>query len=188
MQGEVFSENKEFKKGYEVNFATASFGQGIEITPIQMVRAFCALSNGGKLVKPYVVERVISGDGKIEEKKSEIEKQVISSRTASTITAMLVSVVEKGTAKRAKIPGYYIAGKTGTAQVAFPALGIQKSGYSEKTIQTFVGYAPAFNPKFLILVKLNNPNVRTAEISAVLVFHDLAKYIIDYMQIPPDYE
>ena len=188
LQGEVFSENKEFKKGYEVNFATASFGQGIEITPIQMVRAFCALSNGGKLVKPYVVERVISGDGKIEEKKSEIEKQVISSRTASTITAMLVSVVEKGTAKRAKIPGYYIAGKTGTAQVAFPALGIQKSGYSEKTIQTFVGYAPAFNPKFLILVKLNNPNVRTAEISAVLVFHDLAKYIIDYMQIPPDYE
>jgi cell division protein FtsI/penicillin-binding protein 2 len=188
LQGEIFSENKEFKKGYEVNFATASFGQGIEVTPIQIVRAFCALANGGKLVKPYVVEKVIKSDGEVEKKDPEIGRQVISSKTASTITAMLISVVEKGTAKRAKIPGYYIAGKTGTAQVAFSALGIQKSGYSEKTIQTFVGYAPAFNPKFLILVKLDNPNVRTAEISAVPVFHDLAKYIFDYLQIPPDYE
>jgi cell division protein FtsI/penicillin-binding protein 2 len=65
---------------------------------------------------------------------------------------------------------------------------VAKAGYSDKTIQSFVGYAPAFDPKFLILVKLNNPATKTAEYSAVPIFRDLAKYIIDYYQIPPDYE
>jgi len=192
LQGEVVSGNKEFNEGRDISFATAAFGQGIEITPIQLVRAFSAFANGGKLIKPSVVEKIINWDGKEKETDSEEgtndAEQIISQNTAAQITSMLVNVVEKGTAKRAKIPGYYIAGKTGTAQVAYPALGIQKSGYSEQTIQTFVGFAPAFDPQFIALVKLNNPNVRTAEISAVPIFKDLAKYIIDYMQIPPDYE
>ena len=100
---------------------------------------------------------------------------------------MLVSVVKNGFAKRAQVPGYYIAGKTGTAQISYAALGENKKGYSEKTWQTFIGYAPAFNPKFLVLVKLDNPETKTAEYSAVPIFHDLAKYIIDYLEIPPDY-
>ncbi len=101
---------------------------------------------------------------------------------------MMVSVVENGYAQRTKIPGYYIAGKTGTAQIPWTAMGIQKSGYSEKTVQSFIGFAPAFNAQFLILVKLDNPNTKTAEYSAVPIFKELAKYIIDYWQIPPDYE
>ena len=176
---ESFSENKEFKKGYEINFATASFGQGIEMTPIQLARAYCAIANGGKLVKPYLVEI---------EKGSEIPPSIISSKTASQLTAMIVSVVENGFGKAAKIPGYYIAGKTGTAQISFSALEIDKPGYSEKTIQTFVGFFPAFSPQFLILIKLDNPKTKTAEYSATPIFHDLAEYIIHYYQIPPDYE
>lgn len=184
---EVFSENKEFKKGYEINFATCSFGQGIEITPIQLARAFCAIANGGKSVKPHLIDKKLE-DGKLIETQQEVPAQIISQKTASQLTAMLVSVVENGFGKAAKIPGYYIAGKTGTAQVSFSALGIDKPGYSEKTVQTFLGFAPAFDPEFLILVKLDNPKTKTAEYSAVPIFRDLAKYIINLWQIPPDYE
>jgi len=183
---ETYSENNKFKEGYEINFATAAFGQGIEMTPIQLIRAYSTIANGGKLVKPYLVDKVLK-DGKIVETKPEISEPIISSSTASQLTAMLISVVENGYAKSAKIPGYYIAGKTGTAQVPFSALGMEKSGYSEKTIQTFMGFAPAFNPQFLILIKLDNPKTKTAEYSAVPIFHDLAEYIIRYWQIPPDY-
>lgn len=185
---EIFSENKDFKKGYEINFATAAFGQGIEMTPIQLFRAFSAIANKGKLVKPYVVKTILS-DGEEKEIKPETpDLSIISSKTALELTKMLVNVVEKGYGKEAKIPGYYIAGKTGTAQVSFSALGINQPGYSDKTIQSFMGFFPAYNPRFQILVKLNNPTAKTAEYSAVPIFHELAKYIIDYWQIPPDYE
>ena len=101
---------------------------------------------------------------------------------------MLVSVVEAAYTKAAQIPGYYVAGKTGTAQISFSALGLDRQGYSTETWQSFIGFAPAFAPKFLILVKLNNPATKTAEYSAIPIFRELAKYIIDYYQIPPDYE
>jgi cell division protein FtsI/penicillin-binding protein 2 len=101
---------------------------------------------------------------------------------------MLVSVTENGFAKKAQVPGYYLAGKTGTAQVSYAALGENRSGYSDKTIQSFIGYAPAFQPRFLALVKLNNPQTKTAEYSAIPVFQELAKYILDYYEIPHDYE
>ncbi len=175
---EIYSENQEFKKGYEINFATASYGQGIEMTPMQLVRAYSVIANGGKLVTPYIV----GTEPKIE------DDLIISPKTSSQLTAMLVSVVENGFAKSAQIPGYYVAGKTGTAQISFAALEIAKSGYSEKTWQSFIGFAPAFNPQFLILIKLDNPKTDTAEYSAVPIFHELAKNIIDYYQIPPDYE
>ncbi len=175
---ELLPPNKEFKQGHKINFATAAFGQGIEVTPIQLVRAYCAIANGGNLVKPFVVET-----------QPELSNnKVISSQTASKVTAMMVSVVEAAYTRAAQIPGYYVAGKTGTAQVSYAALGIDKRGYSDKTWQSFIGFAPAFNPQFLILVKLNNPQTKTAEYSAVPIFRELAKYIIDYYQIPPDHE
>jgi len=188
LQGEVFSENAEFKKGYEINFATAAFGQGIEITPIQLVRAFSAIANGGKLMKPYLADKVFKNGKIVESSPAVVRDNVISSKTASELSAMMVSVVEKGSGKAAKIPGYYIAGKTGTAQVSFSALDINKKGYSDKTWQSFIGFAPAFNARFVILVKLDDPAAKTAEYSAVPIFKELAKYIIDYLEIPPDYE
>lgn len=184
---EVYSENSELKKGYNINFATVSFGQGIEITPVQLVRAFCAIANGGKLPKLYLVDKKIE-NGKEIETNPEFSEQIISEKTASQLAAMMTSVVENGYGTSAKIPGYYIGGKTGTAQVPFSALGINKSGYSDETIQSFIGFAPAFNPKFLILVKLDNPQSKTAEYSAVPIFRDLAEYIINLWQIQPDYD
>lgn len=187
LPGEVYSENKEFRKGYEINFATAAFGQGIEMTAMQMVKAFASLGNKGNLINPYIIES-IAKDGvvtPIEHKAN--DSTTISPKTASQITSMLVSVLEHGYSKSARVPGYYIAGKTGTAQISYSALGISKSGYSEKTYQSFIGYGPAFNPEFLVLVRLKDPQTKTAEYSAIPVFQDLAKYIIDYYQIPPDY-
>jgi cell division protein FtsI/penicillin-binding protein 2 len=189
LQSEVFSNNEELKKGYELNFVTAAFGQGVEMTPIQLVRAFSVIANGGKLIKPYLTDSIIKKNGESIDIQSEVQNpSVISQSTASKVTAMLVSVVENGFGKKAKVPGYYIAGKTGTAQASWSSLGISKAGYSDKTVQSFIGFAPAFDPKFLILVKLDNPKAKTAEYSAVPIFHDLAKYMVDYYQIPPDYE
>jgi cell division protein FtsI/penicillin-binding protein 2 len=184
---EIYSENKEFKKGYEINFANASFGQGIEMTLIQLLRAYSAILNNGRMVRPYIVEKIKKNEEVSETKPVIEDNAIISSKTASQLINMLVSVVKNGYAKTAQIPGYYVAGKTGTAQISYSALGISKRGYSEKTWQSFIGFAPAFNPQFVILVKLDNPQAKTAEYSAVPIFHDLAKYIIDYYQIPPDY-
>ncbi|MDP3900755.1 MAG: penicillin-binding protein 2 [bacterium] len=184
LPGEAFSENREFRKGYEINFVTAAFGQGIEMTPLQIARAFTALANNGVMTTPYVAE--LAGDRALG--PQEDPQRVISAKTASQITSMLVSVTEHGYAKSARVPGYYVAGKTGTAQISYSALGIPKAGYSEKTNQSFIGYAPAFNPRFLVLIKLQNPETNTAEYSAVPIFQNLAKYIIDYYEIPPDYE
>ena len=181
---ETYSRNEELKKGYEINFATASFGQGIEITPIQLVKAFSAIINGGDLIAPRIVAKI----GEEETGREVTRENVISDKTTSQLAAMLVSVIEKGYGKPARIQGYYMGGKTGTAQVSFAALGIDKIGYSEKTWQSFIGFAPAFNPQFVILVKIDNPQTKTAEFSAVPIFKELAKYIIDYYQIPPDYD
>ena len=188
LPGEVYSQNKELKKGYEINYATASFGQGIEITPMQLVRAFGGIANNGLMHTPYIVEDVKDTTGIPFERLDTQSARAISKRTSSQITSMLVSVTEDGFGKAARIPGYYVAGKTGTAQISNSALGIAKSGYSEETIQSFMGYLPAFNPKFLVLIKLHNPQTKTAEYSAVPAFKELASYIIDYYQIPPDYE
>lgn len=175
--GEIYSVNKELKKGYDINYATASFGQGIEITPMQLVRAYSALANGGRLITPY-----------LKAKEPLLSEPVIAEKTSSQLTAMLVSVTENGFAKSARVPGYYVAGKTGTAQISYSALGDKKSGYSDKTVQSFIGYAPAFQPRFLVLVTLNNPQTKTAEYSAIPVFQQLAKYILDYYEVPHDYE
>ena len=145
------------------------------------------IENKGVMEKPYVVEKIMK-EGAEYSTKPEFSLPVISSKTANLVTQMMVNVVEKGFSKRAKIPGYYLAGKTGTAQVPWSALGQNRSGYSDKTIQSFVGFAPAYDPKFLMLVKLDNPQAKTAEYSAMPLFRELAKYIIDYLEIPPDYE
>jgi cell division protein FtsI (penicillin-binding protein 3)/stage V sporulation protein D (sporulation-specific penicillin-binding protein) len=186
LAGEAYSFNQELKKGYDINFVTASFGQGIEITPIQLMRAYSALANKGIMVKPYLVEKRMGS--KEQKTQPEFSLPVVSPKTASQVTQMMVNVIENGFSKRAKIPGYYLAGKTGTAQVAWSALGVNKSGYSDKTVQSFMGFGPAYDPKFMILVKLNNPQTKTAEYSAMPLFRELAKYIIDYLEIPPDYE
>lgn len=194
LANETFSENKTFKKAYEdkiqIAFANASFGQGVAMTPLRITLAFACLANGGKLMKPFVVKEITSSDGKDKkETQPEVVRQVITKETSDDLKKMLIQVVEAGYGHLAKVPGYYIAGKTGTSQVPYSSLGINQAGYSDHTWQTFMGFAPANNPKFIALVKLDNPTItKTSEYSAVPIFHDLAKYIFDYWQIPPDYD
>lgn len=159
--------------------ATASFGQGIMATPLQMATAFSATVNGGKLMKPYVVEEVHYSDGRIEKKRPIEIRQVLSKQTSDLTSGMLVSVVEKHSTG-AKVPGYYVGGKTGTAQIA----GLK--GYTEETNHSFVGFAPAENPKFVILVKYEKPNRVWAESTALPVFADIAKFALEYYHIPPN--
>lgn len=184
LQGEVYSKNNQLINGPDINYATAAFGQGIDLTAMQIARGYCAIANGGKLVKPYIVDKIVNGDDEIDT-QPEISDPIVSPGTISQLTSMLISVVDKGFNGVAKIPGYYLAGKTGTAQVALPG----GKGYDPNTtIQSFVGYGPAFNPQFLILVKLDNPKVPKSALSAVPVFKQLAQYIINYWKIPPDYD
>src|SRR3989339_1089302 len=184
LQGEVASHNDILRNASDMNFATASFGQGIEMTPIQITAGFSAIANGGNLVKPYIVEKIINGRDEVRTEPN-LSSSIISQQTASSVTSMLINVVEQGFGSGAKIPGYYIAGKTGTAQVPLK----NGKGYEEdKTIQSFIGYAPAYNPQFLILIKLDNPKVPKSALSAVPVFKKLAQYIINYWEIPPDYD
>ncbi len=183
LQGEVSSKNEYLKHGSDFGFATASFGQGIEMTPIQLARSFCLFANGGRIVKPYIVDKIVHGQDEITT-KPEVSNQVVLEKTVSETVAMMTNVVERGFGNGAKIPGYYLAGKTGTAEVP---LKDKKGYYPDKTIQSFVGFGPALKPQFLILVKLDNPKVPKSSLSAVPIFKKLAKFIIDYWQIPPDY-
>lgn len=169
------------RKG-KVFAATASFGQGITTTPLQMIQAYAALGNGGKLMKPYIVSEIIRPDGAREITKPEIIRQPIKQQTSRLITAMMVNVVEQGHGKRAAVPGYYVAGKTGTAQVSDPRGGYLK----DETIGSFAGYAPADNPAFVMLVKIDRPRtVQYAESSAAPIFGELASFLLSYLQVPP---
>lgn len=172
------------EKKQKIYLATASFGQGITVTPIQMVNAVAAIANKGRLMKPYLVESFIDNN---EEKKigPKFVRQVISPATASTLTAMMISACENGWAKSARVKGYYVAGKTGTAQVPRK----DGKGYSEEVIHSFVGFAPASNPRFVALVKLDNPRKKNfADSTAAPTFSKIAEFILNYYNIPPDKE
>lgn len=165
-----------------VSFDTATFGQGITVTPIQLIQAFTAIANQGKMMKPYLVQSKIYPDGRVENTKSQEVGQVISDKTANTVAAMMVNVIESGHGKKAGVPGYYIAGKTGTAQVA------GKDGKYEENnnIGSFIGFGPVEDPKFLMLVRVNHPrSVNWAETTAAPAFGEIARFILNYYQVPP---
>ncbi len=166
----------------EVYAATASFGQGITVTPLQMVMSYAAIANGGKLMEPYVVEEMRHPDGTVETHMPKVIRQVLTQKTATTVGAMLVSVVEHGHGKRAGVPGYYIAGKTGTAQVA------GDGGYLKNvTNGSFAGFGPVGNPRFAMIVKLDNPKtVEWAESSAAPIFGQIADFLLEYYDVAPE--
>lgn len=170
------------KKWSNTQRATISFGQGISMTPLQLMTAYSALANGGKLMKPYIVAEVHTPDGKIDKTQSQEIKRVINTDTSDKLKDMLISVVDFGHGKKAGVPGYKVAGKTGTAQIPNPAGGY----YNDRHIGSFAGFAPAKDPKFVMLVRLDQPkNVTWAEESAAPVFGQMAKWLLDYYRISP---
>ncbi|NLO98454.1 MAG: PASTA domain-containing protein, partial [Peptococcaceae bacterium] len=138
-----------------LELATMSFGQANLVTPIQLLTAICAVANGGNLMQPYIVEKITDQDHRpIVTKNPKVERQVLSRTTSKTMTDILVEVVESGTGTSSKILGIKVAGKTGTAQKIDPQTG----GYSKTDFVTsFVGFAPADNPKIAVLVIVDSP-------------------------------
>jgi len=181
LPGEVSGDISNLYSGRKINFLTASFGQGIAVTPIQLVNAYSAIANGGKLMKPYVVEKIVKEGGREEITQPEIVAIPISDKTATKIKSMLVSVVDNGFDK-ARINGYDVAGKTGTAQIPDG-----KGGYlDDKYIHDFVGFAPAFDPKFVILIKIDKPKgITFAADSLSPTFREITQFLLNYYNIPP---
>ena len=169
--------------GRKINFLTASFGQGIAVSPLQLINAYSAIANGGKLMHPYLVKEVVRPDGTTVKTKPTILGTPINEKTSIQLKSMLVDVVDKGFDK-ARIRGYDIAGKTGTAQIPDPNGG----GYlaDDQFIHDFVGFAPAFAPKFVVLIRMDRPKgIKFAADSLSPVFGDIARYLIRYFNIPP---
>lgn len=169
-------------RGGDLYPATIAYGQGMMATPLQIVSSYAAIANGGKLYRPYVVAEIVTGDGEKIKTDPELITEVISSRAASTLGAMMVSVVEKGHGKRAGVPGYFIGGKTGTAQVAYE----DRVGYDpNRSIGTFAGFGPIDDPVFAMIVKIDEPQtVRFAESTAAPAFGEIAQFILNYYQVP----
>lgn len=165
----------------QIDLATASFGQGIAVTPIQMVQAVSTIANGGQLTPPTLVEKIVE-NGQDKKVKPKDQRQVITTKTAAQITEMMVSAVEKGEARVFAPKGYRIAGKTGTAQI--PVAGHYDPN---KTIASFVGFAPANDPKFVMLVKFTEPTSSPfGSETAAPTFFAISKEIFSYFGISPN--
>jgi cell division protein FtsI/penicillin-binding protein 2 len=181
LPGEATGNIANLYSGRKINYLTASFGQGITVTPLQLAVGYSAIANGGKLMRPYVVDRVIRESTLVSETEPEIVGIPISKKTADQMRTMLVSVVDNGFDK-ARIARYDVAGKTGTAQIADP-----EGGYlEEEHIHSFTGFIPGTDPQYTIVVVLERPKgVTFAADSLSPVFKDIATFLINYYRIPP---
>lgn len=169
-----------------IEFFTASFGQGITVTPLQLVMGYAALANGGNLLYPQILDYSENFKGEKLQTESKVRRRVISYQTSREISLMLESNVLNGHGKLAGVPGYRVAGKTGTAQIPDK----EKGGYlKDATIGSFAGFAPIDNPLFAMVVVIDNPrNVQWAENTAAPVFGELAKFILEYYGVEPTEE
>ncbi|OGM91299.1 hypothetical protein A2755_02810 [Candidatus Wolfebacteria bacterium RIFCSPHIGHO2_01_FULL_48_22] len=171
LPGEVDGSLHNISKREDVNYATASYGQGISVTPIQMISAASAIANKGLLMRPLIRA----------DEAQEVIRRVMSEETAREMTGVLVGSVDVNVL--AHIPQYEVAGKTGTAFVP----DFTRGGYTDQVINTFIGYAPASDPKFTILIKLVKPkNAPLAGQTVVPAFKKLTEYLLNYYQIAPD--
>jgi len=184
--GEMAGNISNLKTNRDIEYYTASFGQGITVTPLQLTTAYCALANGGELVKPKIIQAKIDSDGQKNEIKREVIRKVISRDASNKIGLMLESNVIKGHGKLAGVPGYRVAGKTGTAQISDKV----KGGYVEgATVGSFAGFGPVDNPKFVMLVVIDNPkDVEWAESTAGPVFGEMANFLFEHFGIKPTEE
>lgn len=155
---------------------TVPIGQGIAVTPLQMVSAYAAIGGGGVLPRPYLVEKI--GGHRV---RREPGRRVVSKKTADLMMSMFRSVVVEGTGTQAAIPGYTVAGKTGTAQKA------ENGRYVSKYVASFVGLVPARKPRLAILAMVDEPHGQIyGGVVAAPIFRDIARFALQYLEIPPD--
>lgn len=170
--------------GPDVNYAAASFGQGIAVSPIEMTRALATLANDGKLPNPHVVKAIRLASGITRTIDPGPQTVVFKPQTAQTVTNMLVTVYDVALLNGAIVQDHYsIAAKTGTAQIAIPGGGY----YTDRYLHSFFGYFPAHDPRFIVFLFAVEPHgVEYASASLAHPFLDIAKFVINYYDIPPD--
>jgi len=180
LEGEASGFLKPRKVWYPIDYSTATFGQGLAVTPIQMITAFSSIINGGKLMKPYVVKE-LHGET-IKKVEPIFIRRVISKKTSDLMKKMLLSTIENGETKYLKPRGYQIGGKTGTAQIP-----IEGHYDATKTIATFIGFSPIKNPQFIGLVIVKEPKTsQWGSETAAPIFFDIAKELIVYYNVAPE--
>jgi cell division protein FtsI/penicillin-binding protein 2 len=184
LPGEVAGNFSNLAGKREIEYATASFGQGIAVTPLAFLRAVSALANGGRLATPFVIERIMADGAPDIITNPSISQSVISPQSAEEITRMLVKVVDEALAGGSvKNDKYSIAAKTGTAEI--PNLG--GKGYSVDNLHSFFGYAPAYDARFSVFLFLVKPReVRYASQTLTQPFTEIMKFLLNYYNIPPD--
>ncbi len=162
--------------------SSASFGQTFQATPIQMITAVASLGNGGKLMTPYIVDKVLDGDGNIvRETEPVVKRQVISEKTASIMTDLMEEVVVWGTAKNAYVAGYHVAGKTGTSE----KIG---ANAADQSIASFAGFAPADDPQIAVFIAVDEPQYyATGGSGAAPVAGRIFENILAYLNVDPEY-
>jgi cell division protein FtsI (penicillin-binding protein 3) len=162
--------------------ASLAIGQEISVTPLQLLTAYAAVANGGWLIRPRMVSRIVDAETE-RHFTSEVRQQILSPQTVEKLTAIFAGVVERGTGKLAAVEGYTVAGKTGTAQKIDP----QRGGYSSREVlASFIGYMPVEEPQLVLLVMLDEPQkLRWGSQAAAPVFRRVAQQALHYLQIPP---
>jgi cell division protein FtsI (penicillin-binding protein 3) len=166
---------------YKTSMGTIPIGQGIAVTPLQIARVYATIANDGIAVRPRLVRAVEAPAGKAMKATPLDPHRVITSATAAQVRAMLVGVVEEGTGRNARVPGYLIGGKTGTARK--PLLGAR--GYSRDVVTTFVGMVPANAPRFVAAVVLDAPATHMSAVTAAPAFKDIVSFVLRRLNVPP---
>ncbi len=185
LPGEAMGIIRRPKTWSKVALGNIAFGQGIAVTSIQLITALSAIANGGNLLRPYVVDRIVDSQGKIiSQSHPVIVRRVLSEEVAETMTTILTSVVrEGGTGTRAALSYYEAAGKTGTAQKVDSLVG---GYYEDRFISSFVGYVPSNQPRLVILVMIDEPQgIPYGGRVAGPVFKNIAERSLQYLNIPP---
>lgn len=167
------------KSAVPYDLAAMAIGQSNAFTPMQMITAISAVANGGQLMKPYIVEKIVDPDGNVvQERQPEVVRQVISEQTAREVWAALETVVSSGTGKQGQIEGYTVAGKTGTAEK------VANGTYSSARMVSFAGFAPADNPQIACLVIVDEPNDAHGGSTAGPVFQNIMEDTLRYLEVP----
>ncbi|MFA7278018.1 MAG: penicillin-binding protein 2 [Candidatus Gracilibacteria bacterium] len=173
-----------FSKWAESELITHAFGQGITVTPLQMAVAYGALANKGTMMQPYIIDEIQQASGKVIKNDPHVARQVVGEQTAAEVAQMMVSAVEKGVAVHAGVPNHYVAGKTGTAQTYYKGKPLFGTGTTNASV---IGFGPVDKPRFVILIKLSKPRTSEwADATAAPVFSQMAQFLFDYYNIPPD--
>ncbi len=183
LDGEVFGKIDPYEKWARVKLFTMSFWQGITATVLQMATAYSALANGWIYMQPYIVDSLTLADGTVVKNTPTPLRRVIKEDTSKKIIAMLTEGAKIGFAKKWWVEGYDVAGKTGTSQIA--SKGKYEVGEAGHTITSYGGFAPASNPKFVMIVKIERPrSAQYSETTSSAVFSKIAKYLFNYYGIP----